>query len=69
MASSSAIVNIDRVFNHFELKDYFTTKNSGADLKESKPHPEIFEEAAFLGNTPKENYIVIEDSDNGIYSD
>jgi beta-phosphoglucomutase-like phosphatase (HAD superfamily) len=66
LASSSAMVNIDRVFNRFNLHPYFTAKISGADLTASKPHPEIFEKAALLGNTPKENCIIIEDSDNGI---
>ncbi|MFT5762008.1 MAG: beta-phosphoglucomutase [Polaribacter sp.] len=66
LASSSAMVNIDRVFNRFDLNQYFTAKISGADLKESKPHPEIFEKAAILGKTQKENCIVIEDSDNGV---
>jgi len=66
LASSSAKVNINRVFKRFNLDQYFTTKISGADLKASKPHPEIFEKAAILGKTPKENCIVIEDSDNGI---
>jgi len=66
LASSSAMINIDRVFNRFDLNKYFTAKISGADLKESKPHPEIFEKAAILGNTLKENCIVIEDSDNGV---
>ena len=66
LASSSAMVNIDRVFNRFNLNQYFTAKISGADLTASKPHPEIFEKAAILGNTPKENCVVIEDSDNGI---
>jgi HAD superfamily hydrolase (TIGR01509 family) len=66
LASSSAMVNIDRVFNRFDLNQYFTAKISGADLTESKPHPEIFEKAAVLGNTPRENCIVIEDSDNGV---
>ena len=66
LASSSAMVNIDRVFNRFDLNNYFTAKISGADLTASKPHPEIFEKAAILGNTPKENCIVIEDSDNGV---
>ncbi len=66
LASSSAMVNIDRVFNRFNLNQYFTAKISGADLTNSKPHPEIFEKAAILGNTAKENCIVIEDSDNGI---
>ena len=66
LASSSAMVNIDRVFNRFNLHQYFTAKISGADLTQSKPHPEIFEKAAILGNAAKENCIVIEDSDNGI---
>ncbi len=66
LASSSAMVNIDRVFNRFDLNQYFTAKVSGAELVKSKPHPEIFEKAAKLGNTSKEHCIVIEDSDNGI---
>lgn len=66
LASSSAMVNIDRVFNRFDLDQYFTAKISGADLKESKPNPEIFEKAALLGGTPKEHCVVIEDSDNGV---
>ncbi|WP_299052911.1 HAD family phosphatase [uncultured Polaribacter sp.] len=66
LASSSAMINIDRVFNRFNLNNYFTAKISGADLTASKPHPEIFEKAAILANIPKENCVVIEDSDNGI---
>lgn len=66
LASSSAMVNINRVFDRFDLQQYFKAKISGADLKESKPHPEIFEKAALLGGFPKENCFVIEDSDNGI---
>lgn len=66
LASSSAMVNINRVFDRFKLHSYFSAKISGADLTASKPHPEIFEKAVLLGKTPKENCIVIEDSDNGI---
>ena len=66
LASSSAMINIDRVFNRFKLNTYFAAKISGADLKESKPNPEIFNKAAILGNISKENCVVIEDSDNGI---
>lgn len=66
LASSSAMVNINRVFDRFDLNPYFTAKISGADLTASKPHPEIFEKAAVLGNTSKENCLVIEDSDNGV---
>lgn len=66
LASSSAMVNIDRVFKRFNLDRYFSAKISGADLTASKPNPEIFEKAVFLGKTSKERCIVIEDSDNGI---
>jgi len=66
LASSSAMENINRVFNRFQLNDYFKAKISGADLKASKPHPEIFEKAASLSGFSKENCVVIEDSDNGI---
>ena len=66
LASSSAMINIDRVFNRFQLNPYFSAKISGADLVASKPNPEIFNKAAILGKTSKENCIVIEDSDNGV---
>ncbi|WP_296636973.1 HAD family phosphatase [Polaribacter sp.] len=66
LASSSAMININRVFTRFNLHQYFKGKISGADLKESKPNPEIFEKAAILSEVPKKNCIVIEDSDNGI---
>lgn len=66
LASSSAMVNINRVFKRFDLDRYFIAKISGADLAESKPHPEIYEKAVQLSQKPKEDCIVIEDSENGI---
>ncbi|MCF6280058.1 MAG: HAD-IA family hydrolase [Flavobacteriaceae bacterium] len=66
LASSASHNTINRVFKRFNLNKYFIGKLSGADLKASKPHPEIFENAAKLANTPTKNCIVIEDSDNGI---
>lgn len=66
LASSASMETINRVFTRFDLDQYFIGKLSGADLQQSKPHPEIFEKAAALANTPKENCIVIEDSDKGI---
>jgi len=66
LASSASMETINRVFTRFDLNQYFVAKLSGADLKQSKPHPEIFEKAAIAGKTPKENCIIIEDSDNGI---
>jgi len=66
LASSSATVTINRVFNRFGLHKYFTYIVSGEDFPKSKPHPAIFLKAAELANTPVENCIVIEDSTNGI---
>jgi len=66
LASSAAHVTIDRVFNRFNLHQYFSHIVSGEDFPNSKPHPAIFEYAASLSIAPKENCIVIEDSTNGI---
>lgn len=66
LASSSAYVTINRIFNRFNLHHYFTHIVSGEDFPKSKPHPAIFLKAAELSGTPVENCIVIEDSTNGI---
>ena len=66
LASSASMTNIDRIFKKFDLKKFFKAKISGADLKESKPNPEIFIKAAELSGFKKEECIVIEDSTNGI---
>ena len=58
--------NINRIFKRFDLDQYFKAKISGADLKASKPHPEIFEKAAQLAGHLQHHCIVIEDSTNGI---
>ena len=66
LASSSSKVTIERIFNRFNLHQYFSHIVSGEDFPKSKPHPAIFEHAASLSIAPKENCIVIEDSTNGI---
>ena len=66
LASSSANVTIQRIFNRFDLDQYFTHKVSGEDFPKSKPHPAIFQKAAELAQTSVEHCIVIEDSTNGI---
>ena len=66
LASSSANVTIQRIFNRFDLDQYFTHKVSGEDCPKSKPHPAIFQKAAELAQTPVDHCIVIEDSTNGI---
>ena len=66
LASSASMTNINRVFKKFDLDKFFKAKISGADLKESKPSPEIFIKAAKLSGFNKSECIVIEDSTNGI---
>jgi len=66
LASSASMPNINRIFERFDLDRYFVAKLSGADLKQSKPHPEIFIKAAQAAGQPKEQCMVIEDSSNGI---
>ncbi|WP_179353642.1 HAD family hydrolase [Winogradskyella vidalii] len=66
VASSASMPNIERIFNRFELNPYFSGKFSGADLKKSKPHPEIFIKAAEFTGFDKSECMVIEDSTNGI---
>jgi len=66
VASSASMPNINQIFNRFQLNPYFEGKFSGADLKQSKPHPEIFIKAAEFTGFSKQECLVIEDSTNGI---
>ena len=66
LASSASMLTINNVFTRFELEHYFKAKLSGADLKASKPHPEIFEKAAETSGFSRNECMVIEDSTNGI---
>lgn len=66
LASSASMNTINFVFDRFQLNPYFKAKLSGADLQASKPHPEIFINAAKVSGHEKGECIVIEDSTNGI---
>ena len=66
LASSASMLTINKVFEKFDLDKFFVAKISGADLKESKPNPEIFLKAAKISGHKKKDCIVIEDSTNGI---
>ncbi len=66
VASSASMHGIIQIFERFDLNQYFSAKFSGADLKKSKPHPEIFIKAAESTGFKKSECIVIEDSTNGI---
>jgi HAD superfamily hydrolase (TIGR01509 family) len=66
LASSASNITIKKVFDRFNLHQYFTHKVSGEDFPQSKPHPAIFLKASELSGTPVTECIVIEDSTNGI---
>ncbi len=66
LGSSATMASIDRIFKRFDLNQYFKAKLSGAELKASKPHPEIFIKAAEATGFSTEECIVIEDATNGI---
>ena len=66
LASSASMSNIEMIFEKFDLNPYFKAKISGADLKESKPNPEIFEKATRLSGHSSKHCMVIEDATNGI---
>ncbi|SHI57133.1 HAD family hydrolase [Algibacter luteus] len=68
LASSAAMTSINQIFDRFELNPYFKAKFSGGDLKQSKPHPEIFIKAAEATGFRREECIVIEDSTNGVHA-
>jgi|TARA_B110000967_G_scaffold180665_1_gene197161 beta-phosphoglucomutase len=66
VASSASMFTINNVMKRFKLDPYFKDKLSGADLKASKPHPEIFTNAAKAAGVSTTECFVIEDSTNGI---
>lgn len=66
LASSASMENINNIFERFDLNRYFVSKLSGAELKASKPHPEIFQLAAIASHCKPRECMVIEDSTNGI---
>lgn len=66
VASSSPVKDIEYLLERNGVKERFDAVVSGADLKESKPNPEIFLLAAkAIGIEPK-NGLVLEDAASGI---
>jgi HAD superfamily hydrolase (TIGR01509 family) len=66
IASSSHIDAIDAIVKKFNLAIYLLARLSGAELKHSKPDPEIFLRTAGLANSEPHECLVIEDSRNGV---
>ncbi len=66
LGSSASMDGINQIFERFDLDQYFKAKFSGGDLKQSKPHPEIFIKSAEATGFGRNECLVIEDSTNGV---
>ena len=66
LASSSPMVNIERVLDECGLADAFEVKVSGEQFRESKPEPDIYLHAVGLLGLPAERCCCVEDSVPGI---
>ena len=66
LASSTRQESVFRLLENADLKKYFSAIVCGNMVAHSKPHPEIFLEAAKRLNASPESCYVIEDSFNGI---
>ncbi|HEX8460785.1 MAG TPA: HAD family phosphatase [Segetibacter sp.] len=68
IATSGIQVNIDFMFAHVPIKEFFTEVVNSADITRGKPDPEIFTKTAEALQMPAENCIVFEDSIAGVKS-
>ena len=66
LASSSSMESINLVLDLFDLSGFFPHRVSGDELKQSKPHPEIFQVTATLTKSFDKNCLVFEDSTHGV---
>jgi len=66
IATSGIQVNIDFMFDHIPIKQYFRTIVNSAHINKGKPDPEIYLKTADLLNIPSANCLVFEDAAVGI---
>lgn len=66
VASSSSIEYINEVTKFFGINKYFTELVSGINVKNPKPAPDVFLEAARRLGVNSDECLVIEDSQNGV---
>ena len=66
IGSSSPKKLIEEVVDHLEIREYFDEIESGEDVENGKPDPDLFEKLAEKLNINNENILVIEDSHNGV---
>jgi sugar-phosphatase len=66
MASASPLFMLERVLEIFQLRHYFTHLASAQFLPHSKPHPEVYLQAAAMLDIAPERCTTLEDSFNGV---
>lgn len=66
LATSGIQENIDFMFEHVPIKQYFKTIIQAKDVDKGKPEPEIFLKTAEAVGIPAGNCIVFEDSISGV---
>ncbi|MEG0289857.1 MAG: HAD family phosphatase [Erysipelotrichaceae bacterium] len=66
LASSSSRDYLCNLLNQFKIEEYFDFIVSGEEVKNSKPHPDIFLKAIAKSTFEKSEALIIEDSVNGI---
>lgn len=66
IGSAAPPFNVDFVLDNLEIRDYFQAVVSGADVAESKPHPEVFLKAAKSLRVARSSCIVFEDAPKGV---
>lgn len=66
LASASPLYMLEKVLNLFDIRDYFSAVVSAADIPHSKPHPEVYLNAAKLVGTKPIHCVSLEDSFNGM---
>jgi len=68
IATSGIIPNINFMFEHVPIKDYFGSVIDSTQIMHGKPHPEIFSKAATAVNALPSDCVAFEDSVAGIRS-
>ena len=66
IATSGIQVNIDFMFEHIPIKQYFKQVVNSSHISKGKPDPEIYLKTASLLNIPAENCLVFEDAVVGV---
>lgn len=66
VASSGPRANVELILDLLGVREYFAALSTGDDVRNGKPHPEVFEVAAARLDLPPERCVVIEDAPQGI---